>query len=73
LNFFAAVFFLAGFLTAMNSPDVLSRLVQAVGATEFVFKLSALFHGAFSCAVAHGFVHSHRVLLFRFNTNAQPK
>jgi len=30
LNFFAAVFFLAGFLTAMNSPDVLLRLVQAV-------------------------------------------
>jgi hypothetical protein len=26
LNFFAAVFFAAGFFTAMNSPDVLLRL-----------------------------------------------
>ena len=30
LNFLAAFFFAAGFFTAMNSPDVLLRLVQAV-------------------------------------------
>src|SRR6185369_2022203 len=30
LNFFAAFFFPAGFLTAMNSPDFLLRLVHAV-------------------------------------------
>jgi hypothetical protein len=30
LNFWAAVFFLAGFFTAMNSPPFLLRLVQAV-------------------------------------------
>jgi hypothetical protein len=36
LNFFAAVFFLAGFFTAMNSPEVLLRLVHADMPPSFV-------------------------------------
>lgn len=36
LNFFAAVFFLAGFFTAMNSPDFLFRLVQTLAPPSFV-------------------------------------
>jgi len=36
LNFFAALDFWAGFLTAMNSPDLLLRLVQAVAPPSFV-------------------------------------
>jgi hypothetical protein len=36
LNFFAAFFFLAGFFTAMNSPDVLLRFVQALTPPSFV-------------------------------------
>jgi hypothetical protein len=37
LDVFAAVFFVAGFFTAMNSSDVLLRLVQAVTPPSFVF------------------------------------
>jgi hypothetical protein len=37
LNFLAAFFFAPGVLTAMNSPDVLFRFVQAVAPPSFVF------------------------------------
>jgi hypothetical protein len=37
LNFLAAFFFAADFFTAMNSPDVLLRLVQAVTPPSLFF------------------------------------
>jgi hypothetical protein len=42
LNFFAA-FFVAGFFTAMNSPDVLLRLVHAVAPASVVFSCERFF------------------------------
>ncbi len=38
LNFFAAFFLAVGFLTAMNSPDVLLRLVQALAPPSVVLR-----------------------------------
>jgi hypothetical protein len=45
LNFFAAVVFLIGFLTAMNSPEVLLRLVHAVTPSSFVLSCVRFFTG----------------------------
>jgi hypothetical protein len=47
LNFLAAAFFLAGFLTAMNSPPFLLRLVQAVAPASFVFSCERFFTAPF--------------------------
>jgi hypothetical protein len=41
LNFLAAIVFLAGFFTAMNSPPFLLRLVHAVAPPSFVFSASS--------------------------------
>jgi hypothetical protein len=47
LNFLAAAFSLAGFLTAMNSPPFLLRLVQAVAPASFVFSCERFFTAPF--------------------------
>src|ERR1700712_209899 len=47
LNFFAAIVFRTGFLTAINSPDPLLRLVQAVAPPSFVFSCVRFFTAPF--------------------------
>ena len=47
LNFFAALVFFAGFFTAMNSPDFLLRLVQAVTPPNLVFTCDRFFTAPF--------------------------
>ena len=59
LNFFAALVLFAGFFTAMNSPDSLLRLVQAVTPPNLGLYLRPLFHCAFSGAIAHRFIDCH--------------
>jgi hypothetical protein len=47
LNFFAAWAFFLGFFTAMNSPDVVLRLVQAVSmVTDVLGKLGRIWREA---------------------------
>jgi hypothetical protein len=58
LNFLAAVFFTAGFFTAMNSPEVLLRLVQAVTPAEPCLKLGALLDRALARVVTDRFVYA---------------
>jgi len=68
LNFFAEVFFATGFLTSMNLPDDLLRLVQALAPPNVVVNLAAPFHRTLAGAVATGLFPAMSVLLCRPRT-----
>lgn len=69
LNFFAAVFFLAGFFTAMNSPDALLRLVHVLAPPSVVFSCERFFTAPLR-VIADRFIDCHWVASLCSGTKA---
>jgi hypothetical protein len=63
LNFFAAFFFAADFLTAINSPDFLLRFVQAVTPPSFVLSCVRFFTAPLRALSPNGLLTATMTLL----------